>query len=69
VPPLVEVFHSTGKYPVFVESGLLAGLAAQAKSLLPGRRLAVITDRTVGRLVSHDLEVPTLVVAPGESSK
>jgi 3-dehydroquinate synthase len=69
VPPLVEVFHSTGKYPVFVESGLLAGLAAQAENLLPGRRLAVITDRTVGRLVSHDLEVPTLVVAPGEGSK
>jgi 3-dehydroquinate synthase len=29
----------------------------------------VITDRTVGRLVAHDLEAPTLVVAPGESSK
>jgi 3-dehydroquinate synthase len=69
VQPLVEVSHATGKYPVFVEAGLLAGLAAQAERLLPGRRLAVITDRTVGRLVTHDLEVPTLVVAPGEGSK
>ncbi len=67
--PLVEVSHATGTYPVFVESGLLTGLAATAERLLPGRRLAVITDRTVGRLVSHDLEVPTLVIAPGEGSK
>jgi 3-dehydroquinate synthase len=67
--PVVDVTHRTGSYPVFVESGLLGQLAARAAELLPGRRLAVITDRTVGRLVSHDLEAPTLVVAPGESSK
>lgn len=67
--PVVTVSHTTGSYPVFVESGLLAGLAARAAELLPGRRLAIITDRTVGRLVSHNLEVPTLVVAPGEGSK
>ncbi len=67
--PLVEVSHATGAYPVFVESGLLGNLAAHAASLLPGRRLAVITDRTVGRLVSHNLEATTLVVAPGEGSK
>lgn len=54
---------------MLVEVGLLGGLAASAAQLLPGRRLVIITDRTVGRLVSHDLEVPTLVVAPGEGSK
>src|SRR5262245_27110381 len=59
----------SGGYPVFVGPGLLQGLAAIAAQLLPGRRLAVITDRTVGKLVSHDLEAPTLVIAPGESSK
>ncbi|HEV8149392.1 MAG TPA: 3-dehydroquinate synthase [Gemmatimonadales bacterium] len=67
--PIVSVSHTAGNYPVFVESGLLGGLAASAAQLLPGRRLAIITDRTVGRLVPHNLEVPTLVVAPGEGSK
>jgi 3-dehydroquinate synthase len=67
--PSVAVRHATGSYPVFVESGLLTDLAGRAAALLPGRRLAVITDRTVGRLVAHNLEVPTLVVAPGEASK
>jgi len=67
--PIVEVRHRAGSYPVLVEAGLLSGLAASAAQLLPGRRLAIITDRTVGRLVSHDLAVPTLVVAPGEGSK
>ncbi|HEV8599504.1 MAG TPA: 3-dehydroquinate synthase [Gemmatimonadales bacterium] len=67
--PIVVVRHAVGSYPVFVESGLLSRLAARAAELLPGRRLAVITDRTVARLVPHDLEVPTLLVAPGEASK
>jgi len=67
--PVAEVRHRTGSYPVLVELGLLGRLASSAAQLLPGRRLAVITDRTVGRLVGHDLEVPTLVVAPGEGSK
>ena len=67
--PIAEVRHHAGSYPVLVEVGLLGGLAGSVAQLLPGRRLAVITDRTVGRLVSHNLEVPTLVVAPGEGSK
>lgn len=67
--PAVRVRHGTGSYPVHVEPGLLGRLPALAAELLPRRRLAVITDRTVGRLVPHGLEVPTLVVAPGEASK
>lgn len=67
--PVVRVTHETGSYPVHVEPGLLARLPALAAELLPKRRLAVITDRTVGRLVPHGLEVPTLVVGPGEGSK
>ena len=67
--PIAQVRHAGGSYPVLVEAGLLGGLAAAAAQFLPGRRLAIITDRTVGRLVSHDLEVPTLVIAPGEGSK
>jgi 3-dehydroquinate synthase len=67
--PLLTVRHGSGSYPVFVETGLLPRLGALAGELLPGRRLVVITDRTVARAVPHDLGVPTLVVAPGESSK
>ena len=54
---------------MYVASGLLAELAARAAALLPGRRLAIVTDRTVARVVRHDLEVTTLVVPPGEGSK
>jgi 3-dehydroquinate synthase len=52
-----------------VESGLIGRLPALAEELLPERRLVVITDRTVARAVPHLLDVPTLVIAPGESSK
>jgi 3-dehydroquinate synthase len=69
VAPVVTVRHGTGSYPVLVEPGLLARLPALAAQYLPRRRLAVITDRTVGRLVPHGLDAPTLVVAPGEGSK
>ena len=67
--PVVRVTHGAGDYPVWVEPGLLGSLPALAAELLPKRRLAVITDRTVGRLVAHGLDVATLVVAPGESTK
>ena len=68
-PPVVEVTHAGGSYPVLVEPGLVASLARSAERFLPGRRLVVITDRTVGRAVPHGLDVPTLVVPPGEGSK
>ncbi len=67
--PVIRVTHGAGSYPVQVEAGLLGRLPAVAAQLLPGRRLAVITDRTVARLVPHGLDVPTLVVGPGEGSK
>lgn len=67
--PVVTVRHATGTYPVLVETGLLARLPALAAEHLARRRLVVISDRTVGRLVPHGLDVPTLVVAPGEGSK
>ena len=67
--PVVTVRHGAGSYPVLVEPGLLARLPALAAEYLPRRRLVVITDRTVARLVPHGLDAPTLVVAPGENSK
>jgi len=69
VAPAVRVSHAAGSYPVLVETGLLERLPALAAEHLPGRRLVVITDRTVARAVPHHLDVPTLVVAPGEASK
>jgi len=67
--PVVDVPHAAGRYPVFVEPGLTARLGSLAPELLPRHRLVVITDRTVARAVPHDLDVTTLVVAPGELSK
>ena len=67
--PVVRVRHTIGTYPVYVEPGLLERLPALAAELLGGRRLVVITDRTVAKAVNTGLEAPTLVVAPGESSK
>ena len=69
MPDPISVRHAGGSYPVLIQPGILERLAATAAELLPNRRLAVITDRTVGRVVSHDLEAPTLVVSVGEGSK
>src|SRR5437763_55850 len=69
VEPAATVSHAAGSYPVFVEPGIAGRLPALAAELLPGLRLAVITDRTVGRAVPHGIDAPTLVVAPGEGSK
>jgi len=56
-------------YPVIIEPGALERLAGFVTECLPGRHLAVITDRNVARVVSHDLKVPVLVIPPGEGSK
>lgn len=52
-----------------IEPGALGTLAAFAAQCLPGRHLAVITDRNVARAIAHDLKAPVLVVPPGEGSK
>ena len=67
--PAAWVRHQGGRYPVLVRAGLIRDLGGLAAQWLPGRRLAVITDRTVARVVSAGIEAPTLVVAPGEISK
>jgi 3-dehydroquinate synthase len=65
----VEVRHGRGEYPVLIEPGLIRRLPELVERYLPGRRVAVITDRTVARAIPHGLDVPTLVIAPGEGSK
>jgi len=65
----VTIRHRHGEYPVYLGAGLLNDLPAFADRHLQGRRMAVITDRNVARAVPTPLEVPTLVIAPGEQSK
>lgn len=65
----VTIRHRHGEYPVYLGAGLLDDLPAFADRHLQGRRMAVITDRNVARAVQTPLEVPTLLIAPGEQSK
>lgn len=69
MPITVDVRHGGGGYPVLIEPGLTRRLGELVERFLPGRRVAVITDRTVARAIPHGLDVPTLVIAPGEGSK
>lgn len=65
----MTVHHAAGSYPVVIEPGALNQLPALVAEWLPARRLAVITDRHVARVIDHALKVPVLVVPPGEGSK
>lgn len=70
----ITVTHATGSYDVHIEPGISAGLAAQVGALLPGRRLAVITDRTIhARLTEAKLwpalDATLIEVPPGEGAK
>jgi 3-dehydroquinate synthase len=67
VPIWIE--HAAGRYPVEIAPGELARLSSFVEQVAPGRRVAVITDRTVARVVAPPLKVPVLVVPAGESSK
>ncbi len=68
-PRRVTVSHAAGQYEVSIGRGQVGDLAAIAERVLPGRRLVVIADRTVGRLVAQPLKVPVLLVPAGESAK
>jgi 3-dehydroquinate synthase len=49
---VVTVRHALGSYPVYVEPGALDRLGALASAHAGGRRLALITDSTVGPLLA-----------------
>lgn len=66
---MVTVSHSGGSYPVVIEIGALGRLSNFVTQWLPDRRIVVVTDRNVARVIGHDLKAPVLVVPPGESSK
>jgi 3-dehydroquinate synthase len=74
----VEVAASAGGYPVVVGSGVLEALPEVADAVVPGRRLAVISDTTVlplhgvpvaERLRSAGREVAVFDFPAGEASK
>lgn len=48
--PALTVSHALGSYPVYIEPGCLGALGDLARLHLAGRRVALITDSTVGRL-------------------
>ncbi len=65
----LTVRHRSGSYPVIIRRGLLRELGPTIERLLPGRRLAMITDRTVHRQVHPMIRATLLLVPPGERSK
>jgi 3-dehydroquinate synthase len=71
--PQVRVRHALGSYPVIVAPGALGELAGTVRRLWPDRRVAIITDETVQRMLGDRLAGgpwhPMLAIPPGEESK
>jgi 3-dehydroquinate synthase len=71
----VIVTHALGRYPVYIETGLLGRLGALIGEHLDGRRVAMIADATVhrlyrdGRLGPVTWDGDALTFEPGETSK
>lgn len=65
----INVRHSTGSYPVWIEAGGRVRLAPFVERVAPGRRPLIITDRNVARAVRLRVDWPRLVVPAGEGSK
>lgn len=72
--PPIHVTHATGSYDVHVAPGIAAEAAARIASLLPGRRLVVVTDATIrARLTEAGLwpalDATVIEVPVGEAAK
>lgn len=71
----VTVHHALGSYPVYVEPGVLARLGELVDRHLPRRRVALVADETVhrllqeGRLAGAHWNGATLTFPAGERSK
>jgi 3-dehydroquinate synthase len=61
--------HATGDCPIFIGSGAIAELPELTAALLPGRRLAIISDNQVAASVPAPLDAPVLTFPAGEPSK
>jgi 3-dehydroquinate synthase len=75
VPAPVVVTHALGRYPVYVEPGVLGRLEALVGEHLPGARVAMVADAAVhqllqaGRFGRSPWEGAALTFPPGEPSK
>jgi 3-dehydroquinate synthase len=75
VPAPVVVTHALGRYPVYVEPGVLGRLEALVAEQLPGARVAVVADAAVhqllqaGRFGRGPWKGAALTFPPGEPSK
>ena len=71
----VTVRHALGSYPVYVEPGVLARLGEMVERHLARRRVALVADEAVyrllgeGRLAGARWDGPALTFPPGERSK
>ena len=55
----VTVRHALGSYPVYVEPGVLARLGDLVERHLRGRRVALVADETVYRLLRAPARRPS----------
>jgi 3-dehydroquinate synthase len=75
MPDPIVVSHGLGKYPVYVESGILQHMGGLVREHLAQRRVALISDQSVfelyqgGRFGRTSWTGATLTVSPGEGSK
>ena len=72
--PSISVTHATGSYDVHVASGLIAEAAGRIDSLLPGRRLALVTDPDIRTALTGNglwpaIDATLIEVPPGERAK
>jgi 3-dehydroquinate synthase len=71
----VTVRHALGTYPVYVQPGGLARLAVLVDRYMPRRRVALVADESVyrllreGRLAGAEWDGPALTFPAGERSK
>jgi 3-dehydroquinate synthase len=73
VPP-ITVSHRTGSYQVDVSPGITAEMGTRITALLPGRRLALVTDPTIrvaltGNGLWPAIEATVIEVPAGERAK
>ena len=72
--PSITVTHRTGSYQVHVSPGVAAESGKRIASLLPGRRLALVTDPTIREALTGNglwpaIEATVIEVPAGERAK
>lgn len=70
----IRVTHSTGRYDIHVSPGIAAEAGTWIAKVLPGRRLAIITDPTIRAALTSagkwpKIDADVIEVPPGEAAK